>query len=132
MRSALLGPGSHQHLARALEPAGAFELGERVGYLRPGRLPTGLVQAGEHLVQRAERLPLEPDTVGRRGQPQRPGEDVTWAEEIRRQLAELYLRALEAYALAALGLGGPELATAEHAGRELVTTAPSTNAATDW
>lgn len=61
MRSALLGPGSHQHLARALEPAGAFELGERLGYLRPGRLPTGLVQAGEHLVQRAERLPLEPD-----------------------------------------------------------------------
>jgi DNA-binding SARP family transcriptional activator len=61
-----------------------------------------------------------------------PGEDVTWAEEIRRQLAELYLRALEAYALAALGLGGPELATAERAGRELVTTAPSTNAATDW
>jgi DNA-binding SARP family transcriptional activator len=53
-----------------------------------------------------------------------PGDDVTWAEEIRRQLAELYLRALEAYALAALGLGGPELATAERAGRELVTTAP--------
>src|SRR4029453_15602613 len=44
-----------------------------------------------------------------------PGGGVTWAEEIRRQLAELYLRALEAYALAALGLGGPELATAERA-----------------
>ena len=54
-------------------PELAFELGERLGYLRPGRLPTGLVQAGEHLVQRAERLPLEPDTVGRRGQPQRRG-----------------------------------------------------------
>jgi DNA-binding SARP family transcriptional activator len=53
-----------------------------------------------------------------------PGEDVHWAEEVRQQLAELYLRALEAYTLAALGLGGPELATAERAGRELVTTAP--------
>jgi DNA-binding SARP family transcriptional activator len=53
-----------------------------------------------------------------------PGEDVAWADEIRRRLAELYLRALEAYATAALGLGGPELATAERAGRELVATAP--------
>jgi hypothetical protein len=85
-------------LARALEPAGAFELGERLGYLRPGRLPTGLVQAGEHLVQRAERLPLEPDTVGRRGQPQRrghkPGDHV--AEPGRRECLFEHTRAAEA------------------------------------
>src|SRR4029453_7802995 len=98
MRSALLGPGSHQNLARALEPAGAFELGERLGYLRPGRLPTGLVQAGEHLVQRAERLPLEPDTVRRRGPPQprrhEPGDHV--AEPRRRETLFEHTRAAEA------------------------------------
>ena len=41
-----------------------------------------------------------------------PGEDARWIDEIRHQLTELRLRALECYAAAALGLGGTELAAA--------------------
>jgi DNA-binding SARP family transcriptional activator len=39
--------------------------------------------------------------------------------ELRRELDSLYLRGLETYGEAALGLGGAELAAAERAGREL-------------
>jgi SARP family transcriptional regulator, regulator of embCAB operon len=53
-----------------------------------------------------------------------PDESLQWAEEARRRLAEVYRRALEAYAGAALRLGGTELATAERACRELVEVAP--------
>ena len=53
-----------------------------------------------------------------------PEESLQWAEAVRRQLAEVYRRALEAYAGASLRLGGPELATAERACRELVEVAP--------
>lgn len=53
-----------------------------------------------------------------------PGEDAPWIETIRRYLAELRLRALECYALAALGLGGTELAAAVRAGRQLTQLAP--------
>jgi len=52
------------------------------------------------------------------------GEDAPWIEETRRHLAALNLRALEAYGLAALRLGGTELAAAERVGRELVVLAP--------
>jgi SARP family transcriptional regulator, regulator of embCAB operon len=47
------------------------------------------------------------------------GHDTEWIEEVRRSLAAVHLRALEAYAQAALGLGGTELAAAGRAGREL-------------
>ena len=53
-----------------------------------------------------------------------PGDDGEWIEELRRELDSLYLRALEAYGEAALGLGGAELAAAERAGRELAHRAP--------
>ena len=53
-----------------------------------------------------------------------PGEDATWIEEIRYQLTELRLRALECYAAAALGIGGTELAAAVRAGRQLIRLAP--------
>lgn len=53
-----------------------------------------------------------------------PGEDAPWVRERRRALDDLGQRALEAYAEAALALGGTELATAERAGRELVALAP--------
>ena len=53
-----------------------------------------------------------------------PGEDGDWIQELRRELDSLYLRALEAYGEAALGLGGAELAAAERAGRELAHRAP--------
>jgi DNA-binding SARP family transcriptional activator len=53
-----------------------------------------------------------------------PGEDAPWIDEIRHELAELRLRALECYAAAALGLGGTELAAAVRAGRQLTRLAP--------
>jgi DNA-binding SARP family transcriptional activator len=53
-----------------------------------------------------------------------PGEDAPWIDEIRHQLTELRLRALECYAAAALGLGGTELAAAVRAGRQLTRLAP--------
>jgi DNA-binding SARP family transcriptional activator len=52
------------------------------------------------------------------------GQDAPWIEEVRRELQALYLRALECYARASLGVGGTELAAAERAGRELVRLAP--------
>ena len=53
-----------------------------------------------------------------------PGEDAPWIDEIRHQLTELRLRALECYAAAALGLGGTELSAAVRAGQQLTRLAP--------
>jgi DNA-binding SARP family transcriptional activator len=53
-----------------------------------------------------------------------PGEDAPWIDEVRRDLEDMRLRALEAVAAASLGLGGPELAAAERCGRELTEAAP--------
>jgi len=53
-----------------------------------------------------------------------PGEDAPWIDEIRHQLTILRLRALECYAETELGLGGPELAGAVRAGRQLIHLAP--------
>jgi pentatricopeptide repeat protein len=53
-----------------------------------------------------------------------PGEDAPWIDEIRHELAEVRLRALECYAAAGLGLGGTELAAAVRAGRQLTRLAP--------
>ena len=53
-----------------------------------------------------------------------PGEDAPWIDEIRHQLTELRLRALECYAAAGLGIGGTELPGAVRAGRQLTRLAP--------
>jgi SARP family transcriptional regulator, regulator of embCAB operon len=53
-----------------------------------------------------------------------PDEDADWISEVRRELDSLYLRALEAYARACLGVGGTELTAAERAGRELIALSP--------
>ena len=53
-----------------------------------------------------------------------PGEDAPWITEQRGHLAEIRLRALEAYAAAALGVGDTELPAAVRAGRKLVRLAP--------
>jgi DNA-binding SARP family transcriptional activator len=58
------------------------------------------------------------------GRPFLPGEDAPWIEEERRRLAELRLRALEAYAGCTLGIGGTELPAAVRAGRELTRLEP--------
>jgi DNA-binding SARP family transcriptional activator len=53
-----------------------------------------------------------------------PEEDVAWATPVRRELEDMYVRALETYAAAALHVGGAELPTAERAARELIAAAP--------
>jgi DNA-binding SARP family transcriptional activator len=53
-----------------------------------------------------------------------PDIDLDWVVSVRAELADLYTRSLETYAAASLELGGTELATAERAGRELVSIAP--------
>jgi SARP family transcriptional regulator, regulator of embCAB operon len=53
-----------------------------------------------------------------------PNEDADWIQELQRELDILYLRALECYVHACLGVGGTELAAAERSGRELITLAP--------
>ena len=53
-----------------------------------------------------------------------PGEDLPWVDEQRSELADVRLRALEAYAAAALGTGGTELPAAVRAGRKLVRLVP--------
>jgi DNA-binding SARP family transcriptional activator len=53
-----------------------------------------------------------------------PGEDAPWIDQVRHQLTELRLRALECYAAAALGIGGTELTAAARASRQLTQLAP--------
>jgi DNA-binding SARP family transcriptional activator len=53
-----------------------------------------------------------------------PAEEAPWIDEQRRHLAEVRLRALEAYAAATLGTGGTELPAAVRAGRQLVRLVP--------
>jgi SARP family transcriptional regulator, regulator of embCAB operon len=52
------------------------------------------------------------------------GHDAPWVEVWRRRLADVLVRALEAYATASLGVGGTELASAERTALELVERAP--------
>ena len=53
-----------------------------------------------------------------------PGHSAPWVEDERRQLADVALRALQAYAVASLRSGGTELPAAVRAGRRLVQLAP--------
>jgi SARP family transcriptional regulator, regulator of embCAB operon len=53
-----------------------------------------------------------------------PEDDAPWIEDRRTWLADIHLRALEAYAAAALGTGGTELTAAVRAGRQLVRLVP--------
>jgi SARP family transcriptional regulator, regulator of embCAB operon len=52
------------------------------------------------------------------------GEDGDWVSAVRRELDGLYLRALECYGQACLGVGGTEVTAAERVGRELISRAP--------
>ena len=52
------------------------------------------------------------------------GDDAPWIDDVRRALEDIRLRALDAVAATALGLGGPELAAAERSGRALTEAAP--------
>jgi DNA-binding SARP family transcriptional activator len=52
------------------------------------------------------------------------GEDRPWLDEWRRRLEDIMLRGLECFAQARLSLGGPTLAQAEDAARQLIELAP--------
>jgi SARP family transcriptional regulator, regulator of embCAB operon len=52
------------------------------------------------------------------------GHDAPWIEEVRRSLDEIRVRALDCVAETGVGLGGPELAASERAGRALIESAP--------
>jgi len=53
-----------------------------------------------------------------------PGEDAPWVIEERAEVWQVRLRALDAYAAAALGVGGTEILAAVRAGRKLVRLVP--------
>ena len=53
-----------------------------------------------------------------------PGCDFPWAEDVRRRLADIHVRALECAAAASLALGGSELPVAETIARRAVALAP--------
>jgi DNA-binding SARP family transcriptional activator len=53
-----------------------------------------------------------------------PGEEGDWIEGLRRELAEIQVRALECTARRSLGIGGPEVAVAERTARRLIDLSP--------
>ena len=53
-----------------------------------------------------------------------PGEEGAWIDELRRELEEIRVRAVECTARRSLGLGGPELAVAERTARRLIDLSP--------
>jgi SARP family transcriptional regulator, regulator of embCAB operon len=53
-----------------------------------------------------------------------PGEEGDWVDEVRRELDEIRLRALELTARRSLALGGPEVAVAERTARRLIELSP--------
>jgi DNA-binding SARP family transcriptional activator len=53
-----------------------------------------------------------------------PGTDAPWIEDVRRDLEETRVRALECVAATGVGLGGPELASATRAARAMMEIAP--------
>ena len=53
-----------------------------------------------------------------------PGEEGAWIDELRRELDEIRVRALECTARRSLGIGGSELVVAEHTARRLIDLSP--------
>jgi DNA-binding SARP family transcriptional activator len=53
-----------------------------------------------------------------------PGEEGPWIDEVRRELEEIRVRALECTARRSLGMGGSEVAVAEHTARRLIDLSP--------
>lgn len=53
-----------------------------------------------------------------------PEHDLPWVDEVRRDLEDLQLRALECVAAAGLGIGGPEVDATVRSGRRLIALAP--------
>ena len=118
---------------RRLLPAGALE-GRSQIRLELGRGARVDVEAARDGIHRAEALIAAEDWYGAIGPTlvahnisQRrflPGEEGEWIEELRRELEDIHVRALECTARRSLGLGGAEVAVAEHTARRLIDISP--------
>ena len=118
---------------RRLLPDGALE-GRRQVRLELGADARIDVEAARNGIHRAEALVAAQDWFGSIGPTlvahnisQRPflhGEEGPWIDEMRREMEEIRARALECTSRRSLGLGGPEIAVAEHTARRLIDLAP--------
>jgi SARP family transcriptional regulator, regulator of embCAB operon len=118
---------------RRLLPAGALE-GRGQLRLELGPHARVDVEAAREGIHRAEALIAAGDWYGAigptlvahniSGRGLLPGEEGGWIDELRRELEEIRVRALECTARRSLGLGAPELAVAERTARRLVLLSP--------
>jgi SARP family transcriptional regulator, regulator of embCAB operon len=118
---------------RRLLPDGALE-GRSAIRLELGRHPRVDVDAARDGIHRAEALiaardwyaAIGPTLVAHNISQRRflPGAEGDWIEELRRELAEIQVRALECTARRSLGIGGPEVALAERTARRLIALSP--------
>jgi DNA-binding SARP family transcriptional activator len=118
---------------RRLLPDGALE-GRTEIRLELGRRARVDVEAARDGIHRAEVLIAARDWYAAIGptlvaynisqRPFLPGEEGDWIEELRRELGEIRVRALECTARRSLGLGGAEIAVAERTARRLIDLSP--------
>jgi SARP family transcriptional regulator, regulator of embCAB operon len=118
---------------RRLLPDGAL-VGRSQVRLKLGRDARVDVEAARDGIHRAEALiaandwyaSIGPTLVAHNISQRRflPGQEGAWIEELRRELEEIQVRALECTARRSLGLGGPEVAVAERTARRLIDLAP--------
>jgi DNA-binding SARP family transcriptional activator len=118
---------------RRLLPDGAIE-GRSAIRLELGRDARVDLEAARDGIHRAEALvaagnwraatgpTLVAHNISRRGF--LPGEEDTWIDELRRELEDIRVRALECTARRSLGIGGAEVAVAEHTARRLIDLSP--------
>jgi DNA-binding SARP family transcriptional activator len=118
---------------RRLLPVGALE-GRSAIRLELGRDARVDVEAAREGIHRAEMLiagrdwlaAIGPTLVAHNISERRflPGEAGGWIDEVRRELEQIQVRALECTARRSLGIGGGEVALAERTGRRLIDLSP--------
>jgi DNA-binding SARP family transcriptional activator len=118
---------------RRLLPAGALE-GRSAIRLELGRQARVDVEAARDSIHRAEALvtagdwyaAVGPTLVAHNISQRRllPGEEADWIEGLRRELADIQVRALECTARRSLGVGGREVAVAERTAGRLIDLSP--------
>jgi DNA-binding SARP family transcriptional activator len=118
---------------RRLLPDGALE-GRSAIRLELGRQARVDLEAARDGIHRAEALvaagnwraatgpTLVAHNISQRGF--LPGEEGAWIDELRRELQEIRVRALECTARRSLGIGGSEVAVAERTARRLIDVSP--------
>ena len=118
---------------RRLLPEGALD-GRSAIRLELGRDARLDIEAARDGIHRAEALiaardwyaAIGPTLVAHNISQRRflPGEEGDWIDELRRELEEIQVRALECTARRSLGIGGGEIALAERTGRRLIDLSP--------